>query len=319
MIDYTILYRTQMARSDPWSERWDLFISSFNSSERVKVVFDKAQATEKKWLIHEEYDFDASEAPANAIGPGNCDEARFMHAVFNNLGARRRASVCVDITGMLRPHIMVLLLMMFDMGVRKFDVLYSEPSQYLHQEQTKFSIAPVISVRPVLGFEGNHTTGTDRDLLVLGCGYEECFIGQVSEHKRGAKKLLLYSLPSLMPDMYQESYLSSRRAVEAGGEVPQSQQRFAPANNPFATASVLQAAVNDEAQRAQTSNLYLSPLATKPRALAFALYYLTELRGTPSSIILPFASGYPRSTSTGVGRIWKYTVEYLGDHWAVSS
>ena len=101
MIDYTILYRTQMARSDPWSERWDLFISSFNSSERVKVVFDKAQATEKKWLIHEEYDFDASEAPANAIGPGNCDEARFMHAVFNNLGARRRASVCVDITGML--------------------------------------------------------------------------------------------------------------------------------------------------------------------------------------------------------------------------
>ena len=199
MIDYTILYRTQMARSDPWSERWDLFISSFNSSERVKVVFDKAQATEKKWLIHEEYDFDASEAPANAIGPGNCDEARFMHAVFNNLGARRRASVCVDITGMLRPHIMVLLLMMFDMGVRKFDVLYSEPSQYLHQEQTKFSIAPVISVRPVLGFEGNHTTGTDRDLLVLGCGYEECFIGQVSEHKRGAKKLLLYSLPSLMP------------------------------------------------------------------------------------------------------------------------
>ena len=313
MIDYTILYRTQMARSDPWTEQWDLFISSFNTSERVQWVFDKVQAAEKKWLIHHEYGFDAGESPANSIGPGNCDEAEFMHAVLSNLGDLQRASVCVDITGMLKPHIMVLLLMIFEMGVRKFDVLYSEPSQYLRQEHTEFSIPPVIRVRPVLGFEGIHTTGTDRDLLVLGCGYEDRLIGQVSEHKRGAKKLLLYSLPSLMPDMYQESYLSSRRAVEAGGEVPQSQHRFAPANNPFVTASVLQAAVKDEAERAQISNLYLSPLATKPQALAFALYYLTELSGTPSSIILPFTSGYPRSTSTGVAKIWKYTVEYLGD------
>ena len=319
MIDYTILYRTPMARSDPWPERWDLFISSFNSSERVQLVFDRAQAEEKLWLIHEEYGFGAGEAPGNSVGPGNCDEAEFMQSVLSNLGDLRRASVCVDITGMLRPHIMVLVLMMFEMGVWKFDVLYSEPSQYLHQERTEFSIPPVINVRPVLGFEGVHTTGTDRDLLVLGCGYEDRLIGQVSEHKRGAKRLLLYSLPSLMPDMYQESYLSSRGAVEAGGEVPQSQQRFAPANNPFATAGVLQAAVQEEAQRAQTSNLYLSPLATKPQALAFALYYLTELRGTPSSIILPFASGYPSSTSTGVGRIWKYTMEYLGDHRGVSA
>ena len=106
---------------------------------------------------------------------------------------------------------------------------------------------------------------------------------------------------------------------EASGEVPQSQQRFAPASNPFVTASVLQAAVEDEAQRRQTSNLYLSPLATKPQALAFALYYLTELRGTASSIILPFPSGYPRSTSTGVAKIWKYTVENLGEPDVASS
>ena len=172
MIDYTILYRTQMARSDPWTERWDLFISSFNTSERVQWVFDKVQAAEKKWLIHHEYGFDAGESPANSIGPGNCDEAKFMNAVLSNLGNLQRASVCVDITGMLKPHIMVLLLMIFEMGVRKFDVLYSEPSQYLRQEHTEFSIPPVIRVRPVLGFEGIHTTGTDRDLLVLGCGYE---------------------------------------------------------------------------------------------------------------------------------------------------
>ena len=129
---------------------------------------------------------------------------------------------------------MVLLLMIFEKGVRKFDVLYSEPSQYLHQEQTEFSIPPVIRVRPVLGFEGIHTTGTDQDILVLGCGYEHRLIAQVSEHKRGAKKLLLYSLPSLMPDMYQESSSefqprcgSGRRSNSVAGN------GFAPANNPF--------------------------------------------------------------------------------------
>ena len=317
MIDYTILYRSEMARSAPWTEQWDLFISSFNTSERVKSVFDKVQATEKRWLVHQEYGFDASERPAGSICPGDRDEAQFMHSVFRNLGDLRSASVCVDITGMLRPHIMVLLLMMFEEGVRKFDVLYSEPSQYLRQELTEFSIPPVVAVRPVLGFEGTHTTGTDQDLLVLGCGYEDRLIGQVSEHKRGAKKVLLYSLPSLMPDMYQESYLSSRRSVEAAGDVPQSQQRFAPANNPFVTAGVLQTAVKEEA--GQMTNLYLAPLATKSQALAFALYYVTELRGEAASIILPFASGYPRSTSSGVGRVWKYTVEYLGDQRAVSS
>ena len=278
MIDYTILYRVEMAGSAPWTEQWDLFVSSFNSSERVQSVFDRVQATEKRWLVHEEYGFGIEEFPANSIRPGDCDEAMFMRAVLGSLGSLLTGAICVDITGMLRPHIMVLLLMLFERGVKRFDVLYSEPSQYLHQERTQFSIPPVIRVRPVLGFEGAHAVGTDHDLLVLGCGYEDRFIGQVSEHKRGAKKVLLYGLPSLMPDMYQESYLSSRRAVEAGGGVPQSRLRFAPANNPFATANVLQAAVEEESRPTPEGNLYLSPLATKPQALAFALYYVTELR-----------------------------------------
>ena len=103
MVDYTILYRTQMPRSTPWTERWDVFISSFNASERVQWVFDRVRASEKKWLIHHEYGFDANESPANSIRPGNCDEAEFIRAVMDNLGDLRNVSVCVDVTGMLRP------------------------------------------------------------------------------------------------------------------------------------------------------------------------------------------------------------------------
>src|SRR5580658_4376694 len=43
---------------------------------------------------------------------------------------------------------------------------------------------------------------------------------------------------------------------------------------------------------------YLSPLATKPQVLGFALYYLTECRNTAASLIFPFCQAYDQETST---------------------
>ena len=57
------------------------------------------------------------------------------------------------------------------------------------------------------------------------------------------------------------------------------------------------------------SNLYLSPLATKPQALGFALYYLCELAGSAASIIFPFAESYSPETSIGWGRTSLYRLE----------
>lgn len=53
----------------------------------------------------------------------------------------------------------------------------------------------------------------------------------------------------------------------------------------------------------------LCPLATKAQLLGFALYYLTECRNMPVSVLFPFCASYDRETTKGLTRIWKYTVE----------
>lgn len=120
----------------------------------------------------------------------------------------------------------------------------------------------------------------------------------------------LYGLPSLGADMYQESVLRSFKASEALG--PWWDERcFAPANDPFATANVLKERVEQEETSGRLTNLYLSPIGTKPQVLGFALYFATERRSTASSIIFPFTSGYDQETSQGIARSWLYNVERL--------
>ena len=108
--------------------------------------------------------------------------------------------------------------------------------------------------------------------------------------------------------MYQESVLRSFKASEALG--PWWDERcFAPANDPFATANVLQERVRQEIAGQGLTNLYLAALGTKPQVLGFALYYATERRPTATSIIFPFTGGYEQETSKGVARTWLYNVE----------
>jgi hypothetical protein len=139
-------------------------------------------------------------------------------------------------------------------------------------------------------------------------GYDDELVRRVAESKEDAKKIQMYGLPSLGADMYQESVLRSFKASEALG--PWWDERcFAPANDPFATANVLQERVRQEIAGQGLTNLYLAALGTKPQVLGFALYYATERRPTATSIIFPFTGGYEQETSKGVARTWLYNVE----------
>jgi hypothetical protein len=316
MIDYTILYRTTLPLDTDWlpTDQWDFFVSAYNKSQRVKAVFEKVVARRKVWVVHPEYSLSADQLPPEAFLPRSSDEAEFSNSVLDWYAADLRgSSICLDITGMMRPHIMVFVLLLFKRGVQKFDVLYSEPVHYSKHENTQFSILPVETVRPVRGFEGTHSTDTDNDLLVIGSGYDDALIARVAEHKRSARKLQIFGLPSLRPDMYQQNALQARRAAESVGAIGASplHARFAPANDPFVTASVLQSIVAGENRIRPLTNLYLCPLATKPQTLGFALYYLMEQEDKAASILFPFAKGYASETSIGLSRIWKYTVERL--------
>ncbi|EOA05243.1 hypothetical protein HFRIS_008876 [Herbaspirillum frisingense GSF30] len=210
----------------------------------------------------------------------------------------------------MRPHLIYLVGYLKYRGIKSFDVIYSEPVQYRKKDDTKFSKGPVTHVRPIAGFEGQHTSDNSNDLLLLGIGYDHELIREVANYKDYANVVTMWGFPSLRADMYQESVLRASKAVEAVFSPNwESNRYFAIANDPFATALALQKAVAIHHAQKKITNLYLSPLATKPQALGFALYYAYEWWGREASIIFPFADSYDQETSTGISKIWKYTIE----------
>lgn len=316
MIDYTIFYKTKYKPDEDWQDdtHWDLLISAYNDSERVQGVFERANADEKHWLILHDYAYEKEEYPktGNVFAPRDTHEAGFIQEYveeskveFNN------KKLCIDITGFMRPHLMFLIKYLWMNDVRNFDVLYTDPTQYTKKDETKFTDEVITEVRQIAGYEGNHISDTSRDVLIIGAGYDHQLIAHVAENKDKSRKIQVFGLPSLQADMYQENVLRASRAAESVGfsAGDETSNFFAPANDPFVTASVLQEIVTTLNYREPLTNLYLSPLATKPQVLGFALYYLTEQQNNAASIIFPFAGKYTRETSTGISKIWKYSVE----------
>jgi hypothetical protein len=161
------------------------------------------------------------------------------------------------------------------------------------------------------GFEGTHLPDTSNDVLVIGAGYDHVLISHVAEYKENARKVQLLGLPSLRADMYQENVLRAQRAGEQIGSSDIGVNTFfAPANDPFVTAEVLQQVYSYAGRIKPVTNLYLCPVSTKVQVLGFGLYYLTEWVGRSASIIFPFCRTYTRETSKGVSRIWWYQVEF---------
>lgn len=314
-VDFSLMRRSESSLDDLGGARWDLFISAYNSSERVRTVFDRAAADEKHWLVHREYGFLDSDLPTNApvFAPEADGEAGFWLEYFAASGLPENCSglrICVDSTGFMRPHLLVMLKLLWLRGVALLSVLYSDPLSYESGETTVLSKGPVTVVRQVQGFEGAHVADAgESDLLVIGTGYDEALIRRVAEDRMAARKLQMFGLPSLQPHMYQENQLQVYKASESLGKLPERSGLYAPANNPFITAAVLNDAVVSEIASRGVSNLYLSPLGTKPQVLGFGLYYMALLQGEPASIVFPFAEQYTQESSLGLARVWRYEVE----------
>ena len=294
---------------------WDFFISAYDETERVQEPFSQVQADDKQWVVQEEHGFSEGEWPLNAVG---LHSALHPPAVLEYVKDRARelkgSEVCIDATGFIRPHLLILLRALRDIGVRSFDVLYSDPVRYVHDERTVFA-GPVTEVKQVPGYEGIHSpSGAGDDLLVIGAGYDHDHIRHASEQKDRSKKYILTGLPSLQPHMYQESILRIREVGESIGNLTPQQWLYASANHPFAVAQVLHDLVEKENLEAKATghspkNLYLCPTGPKPHVIGFAIYYLREMVNESASIIYPFSMSYPRATSEGLLRTWQYRIE----------
>lgn len=314
-MDYSIFYRKELPVSEAWDshQSHDIFISAFNSSERVSTVFDKKISKEKYWLIFPEYKYQKNELPAEHAFICNGDsEAEQISSFFNEVEMNYQSvKICIDITGFMRPQLAFLLKFLYIKKVKKFELIYSEPGQYRDKEDTNFSGGNVSEVRQIMGFEGSHSKDNRHDQLIISSGYDHHLIKSVCNHKEHAVITQIIGFPSLRPDMYQENILKTVSASDVLGSEALRKPVFAPANDPFITANVLSHTIkNIEENSTGFSNLYLCPLSTKPQTVGFILCYLKELQNKPVSIIYPFFTEYERETSTGVSKIWIYTVEF---------
>jgi hypothetical protein len=293
---------------------WDVFVSTLNDSERVRAVFPRVPAKEKHWLIAKEYGYADAEIPTGGAA-FRLDSFNEADSIGTYMAAAHidwpKKSLCIDITGFMRPHILFLLNFLRRAGIEAFDVLYSEPRMYRSKERTRFYSGDIVEVRQVAGFEGAHLPNIADDVLIIGAGYDHELAAQIATYKESAKVLHLYCLPSLSADMYQESVLRMAGASAASeGRAFESGIAYTAANDPFVTAAVLKETYRTAKAKHSIGNLYLSPLGTKPQTLGFALFYLRELASQPASILFPFTENANRDSSVGLANIWLYRVEF---------
>lgn len=314
MIDYAIFYRRpiQVDRISRELPRFDVLVSAFNSSDRVNGVFAGIESSRKVWLVHPEYQYLPMDLPDGyeLVQPATTDEVVQVNALLAQLGDLAGKTICIDITGFMRHVLVFLVAKLESLGLSEFTAVYSEPRTYLKQEHTSFSTTTSGVVRPVRGL-GPSTTGSAKEFLVLGVGYDDKLISEVANNKDGSAVYPVFAFPSLSPDMYQQSAI---RAAASGEVALRSDwvgnRRFAPANDPFSTASTISAIVAEIDRKGGINNIYLSPLSTKVQALGFAIYWLFEGRARGAvSIIFPECLTYSRETSVGLKRLWTYTVE----------
>jgi hypothetical protein len=286
---------------------WDLFLSGYNLSERIRYVYDTVRAREKIWLIAPDYVISQDELPSERyISSESRDEGEVVRALLNDVENLPDRRICVDSTGFVRQHLLFLIRLLFATGVKELDILYAEPEAYRQKEKTKFSDGALHDVRQVMGFEGEIKEG-GQDLLIIGSGYDNRMISKVAESKSSCRIIQMLGFPPLRADMYQENMM---KVSEAEDYTDRTEFIYAPANDPFVTACVIKETIARIERVKPIGNIYLSPLGTKAQVLGFALYYMAEMIDKSASIIYPVTEMYSKDTTVGVSRVWRYSVEF---------
>ena len=313
-MNYTYLYKHSYQGVDEIRTLppYDIFISSYVNSQRVQEPADNIQAGQKIWFATKEEGRDLYLAGKDVTFVKANDDYALIAEKLRVLQLSGK-SVCVDATGFRIPYLMFLMRCMAMYKINCFDVLYTEPTQYRCAENTQFSDL-FYEVKQMHGMSGVHTSKDDNDLLVIAAGYDHSRIVDVATKKKGCKKkVLLFGFPAISPGMFQENIL---RAHEAEGAIgtecfkDMDSNIYTPAYDPFVTAQAISEYVEKQNKREPITNIYLSPLSTKPHALGMALYFLWEFGAHQNiSLIYPYCQQYITDNSDGIARIWRYEIQ----------
>lgn len=309
-MDYTIYYKSSHESiNDVDFPIYDQFFSGFDACERTKEIYNNVRADKKIWLIFpqykkiEEHEYNGYDIYSNE----HFEEDKYFDGFIEFYKINKKTKICIDITGILRPHLIYLIKLLYFAEIKKIDFLYSEPLKYQNAENTNFTgiTENVADIKWCSSEMSN--PNTRNDILIIASGYDDQLIQKVKqEYVRIKNKYFLIGFPSLQLDMYQESILKTNKIRENSDNEMSHRIEYAPAADPFVTA---QAIHNIIEKNGDYTNIYLSPISTKPHTLGIALYYLFNFKTKPISIVFPYSKKYNSKTAIGQKRIWKYTFE----------
>lgn len=292
--------------------QYDIFISSYVNSQRVQKPADNINASQKVWFATEEEGRDLYLAGKDVTYIKANEDYEPIVQKLRELKLVGK-SICIDATGFRIPYLMFLMRCMAMFEIKNFDILYTEPTQYRCAENTQFSDL-FYEVKQMYGMSGIHTSKNDNDLLVIAAGYDHSRIVDVASKKKDCKKkVLLFGFPAISPGMFQENILRAHEAEAAIGTEcfkDMDSNIYSPAYDPFVTAQAISEYIEKQAKRTPITNIYLSPLSTKPHAIGMALYFLWESGIHESiSLIYPYCQNYITDNSDGIARIWRYEIQ----------
>lgn len=286
---------------------FDVFISAFDGCERTTATYEKIPADKKYWIVFPQYEQKKEELPECYITSDKFLESEFIPEVIEKIDLKDK-QICIDSTGFLIPHLVFLIQLFKRAEIKKFDIIYSEPDSYKKAEETEFTRSVNIP-RPIEGYSASAKNVNGNDALVIFSGFDDTLVTSVARNKSKALyKYLFTGFPSLQADMYQQNLVQLSKSKESIGETYVT-NRKAPAYDPFVAANKLQIIVNELMdEKFHIEFIHVSPLSTKPMAIAAALVYLFN-PDCPIDIIYPPSDTYISGHTIGIKRTWRYTIE----------
>ena len=322
MIDFNLFYKNEFTSVDELKDNIEcnLFISAYNTSSRVIEPFSKISALHKVWVIHPEYGFEDNELPLEGeivlfdAKLSDSENIKFLFAKFAKEELTAEGfKICIDATGFMRSTLMFLILYIYkNIGVFKFDIIYSEPEYYSNKEKTVLSKKHSGKVLSVDGYSVVANRDQANDLLIIASGFDKSLITAVTEEQIQADVVHIFGFPALKADMYYQNRIQAAEVFEGQGG-PDAEEWLAPASDPFQTANVINQIVIDKekASKREVTNLYLAPLSTKAHTIGFALYYIFNLEKRNSmSVIIPKSEGYSKQTGHGLASTWFFSLDF---------
>lgn len=311
-MNYTYFYKYCYYKPDDLTSagHYDVLISAYCHDVRVEVPWSQIDADRKIWIVDPSNSNLIFKPSGEDYVVNDVTDLSGVLEFVGVVGLDKNARICIDSTGFIIPILYVLLRSLQKYGILNFDVIYSEPQKYIMAENTSFSDF-YFDTKQVLGYGGMHSSEMNNDILIVASGYDDQRISDIANFKKSVKrKIQILGFPPLQADMFQENIVKAYNAESALGSQcfdKMEDNIFAPAYDPFVTAQNIKEYLVEKQQKTLFTNIYFSPLSSKPLALGIALFYIWEQgHHQAMSIIYPQCKNYITENSEGIGCIWRY-------------